>query len=199
ALVFAATIFLVSRQLVVSKETSSIVMPEMDNILFSASDLNEAIATRLDILLRYLKSLFIPWPLVWDYSYHQIPLSRMSDLFPWLGIFAYGTLIIHAIYMFVKKPPISFSILLFLIALSPVSNVFFINATTIGERLLFFPSIAFCIAITFSLLKRMPGKMSMMSSKIPATLFVLIVVVFSVLTLKGAANWKDNMTLFSHG
>lgn len=199
ALLVPAIIFLVSRHLVISQEATTVVMRDLDNILFSAGNLNEGIATRFVILFRYLKLLVVPWPLVWDYSYHQLPLNHLSEFLPWLGAGVYAVLIGVALFFIKKQPALAFGILLFLIALTPVSNLFFINATPIGERLLFVPSLGFCMAVALLLINRIPGKSAKLFQKLPAVLFIVTTSLFSILSMKGAANWKDNMTLFNHG
>ncbi len=198
-LLAAACTYLIARQLVVGHEESKVVMQSLDNVLFSAGNINEAIATRLVILFQYLKLLFVPWPLVWDYSYHQIPLYQLSDFLPWIGGAAYVLLFGASITYYKKRPSLSFSILFFLIALTPVSNLFFINATPIAERLLFVPSLGFCIGISLMLINHKPGIEASMNDKIMRGVFIALIAVFSSLTIKAAAKWKNNLTLFSHG
>ena len=195
----AAMLFLIVRQLVIGSEKSNVVMKTLDNILFSATNINEAIGTRLALLFQYLKLLFYPWPLVWDYSFHQIPLSHFSDVLSLSGFVAYLFLGGCAVYLFTKNKIVAFSILFFLIAIAPISNVFFINSTSIGERLLFIPSLGFCIGITqvFSSMNFRFFKKS--DKRVSNVLLIVLLVIFSGLTVSATSNWKDNLTLFRHG
>lgn len=108
---------------------------------------NEAFFTKIFILLKYLVLLVFPYPLCYDYSYNQIPYVNANEPMVWVSFLMYGSMIFFAIKTFKKKNIVAFCILLFLITFSLASNLFVDIAVTIGERLLFMPSVFFCIAL----------------------------------------------------
>ena len=125
----------------------------MDNPYLNAS-FSEKYATILFVLLQYLKLLFFPYPLTYDYSYNQIPYHNFSDLTVMISFLIYAFLFIYAILKWSRKDVISWCILFFLANLFIVSNIAINIGAPMAERFLFLPSIAFVIAIT-ELVRRM--------------------------------------------
>lgn len=103
-------------------------------------------ATVFFVLLIYLKLLFVPYPLSWDYSYSQIEYRNFSDLEVWAAILTYTALLGFAIWGLRKKEILAFGIWFYLISLFIVSGlVVNIGGVFLGERFLFQPSIGFAI------------------------------------------------------
>ncbi len=168
------------------------------NYPFLFAEGNQAFFTKIFILLKYLKLLVFPNPLCFDYSYNQIPYVDGTNIFVWVSFLVYGFLIFIGIKNFKKKNVLSFSILLFLITFSLVSNLFFDIAVTIGERLLFIPSIFFCIAVVQAgniIFNAIVDKISI-NKKILVVLTMLPITVFSaVQVIDRNKDWKDMDTL----
>lgn len=118
---------------------------------------------------------------------------------PWLGVLSYAGLLVGSVFYIRKNPMITFGILLYLIALAPISNIFFINSTTLGERLLFLPSLGFCICIVLSGWGLASKQSNPNTRKLLLASYPVLMAFFSVLTIGSAAKWKDNITLFQHG
>ncbi|MBP6334409.1 MAG: tetratricopeptide repeat protein [Bacteroidia bacterium] len=197
-----AILFLALRFAVIGSGESVSTFPVHENILTRADGVGEATATRMEILFYYLKLLFVPYPLSWDYSFNQIPVMDWSDLLPWISLVLYATLLILAIYLFRKKPVLSFAILFYLIALSPVSNILILNLSSLGERFLFFPSLGFAIALTFvltSLFKLDTKSFSGQKRNVFVYTVTGLLILYSGLTISRSAEWKTNLTLFESG
>jgi tetratricopeptide (TPR) repeat protein len=89
-----------------------------------------------------------------------------------------------------------------MVTLSPVSNLLFINSSTLSERFLFVPSLAFCIAIVHLSARWLKTDLSSgtVLKRTPLLIgFLAIVGIGAVVTRTEAAFWKDNITLFEHG
>jgi len=198
-LLLVSATFLLIRHAVIQDAPSTAILRAMDNILFTATDLNASTATRSAILFLYLKLLFVPWPLVWDYTYHQIPLNTWTDVLPWMGAMCYAGLIAVSVVYFRRLPAIVFGIALFLIALLPISNLFFINSTTLGERLLFLPSLGICSSLILTGWHLMSRQGNPVLRKSLLALAGILAIGSCVLTIRATAKWKDNFTLFQHG
>lgn len=195
-------IFLIIRHNVIGTSTSTNGLAILENVLNASTSIWQTTATKSVILFHYIKLLFVPWPLTWDYSYNQIPLVNWTSVTAWLGLIVYGTLFIFAILQFKKQPLYSFLILFFFISSSPTNNLFLINGATIGERFLFVPSFAFTSGIVILLsdlfkinIQGFSGK-----NKILFTVSSLVLLmIFFVLTINRAAEWKSNQVLFEKG
>ena len=92
--------FLLIRILVLKSTVADTAIPILDNVLNGALGFGQATATRAEILFYYIKLLFIPWPLSWDYSFNQIPIMNWNNSLPWLSLLIFSSLIIIAIFYF---------------------------------------------------------------------------------------------------
>lgn len=183
-------------------------VPVVDNSLFATTDKTVQKATAISILGRYLKLLFVPYPLSCDYSYNTIPLVNnfgdpvfLLSLLLHLGIFAY------AIVKIKKKTLLSYAILFYFITMSIASNVFYLIGTNMAERLLYLPSLGFTLAVAILLARLFKvneqtnyGNISSFFEGNRKVIIVLLVIIipFSILTWSRNADWKSVKTLFDH-
>lgn len=207
----AFLLYMLIRSSVLTTVTFEEKMKVVNNALAAATNGSDRIATAILILGKYLMLLFFPHPLSWDYSFNQIPIVSFSDV-KVIGILcvfaAMGAYSAIVLFKKIKSPlpplqsgathisyPIShilaYCILFFFITMSVVSNIFIMIGSTLGERFLFVPSIAFCLAIPF-LLNRF-GKNVLLGG------VGIIVVLFSLKTFERNKDWKDNFSLFTAG
>ena len=122
---------------------------------FYGVPLAEKLATISHILGKYLLLLIFPDPLSSDYSYNAIPYITWSDLNAIIPMLVYLFLGIFAIVTFKQKNIFSYCVLFFLISISIVSNIFFNIGAPMGERFVFLPSFAVCIAAAVLIMKLM--------------------------------------------
>lgn len=173
----------------------------VDNYFFDA-DLFTGLATAIMLMGKYLLLLFIPYPLASDYSFSQLPLVTFTNIWTVLSLLVYLGMLVYVILNFKKKDPIVFGILFFIITMSPTSNILIRFGSSFGERFLFLPSLGFCIAVIFIIVKLLKID-SFSFSKVDSSeknLFFMtigmILILFSVKTVSRAAEWKDQITLF---
>lgn len=201
---FITLLFLIIRHNVIGTSTStqSNGLAILENVLNASTSIWQTTATKSVILFHYIRLLFVPWPLTWDYSFNQIPLVNWTSITAWMGLIIYGVLFITAILQFKKHPLLSFLILFFFISSSPTNNLFLINGATIGERFLFVPSFAFTTGFILLLAKVFKINLDDFSGKnktIFSGLAILILLVFAVLSSNRTADWKSNLLLFEKG
>lgn len=174
----------------------------VDNYFFDA-DLFTGLATAIMLMGKYLLLLFVPHPLACDYSFSQLPLVTFSNIWTILSLLAYVGMLIYVILNFKKKDPIVFGILFFIITMSPTSNILIRFGSSFGERFLFLPSLGFSIALIFLIVKVLKIDVVPFTSlvKRKKNLFFgivgMVLFLFSVKTVVRAAEWKDQLTLFS--
>ncbi len=184
---------------IVLRANNSGAIPFLDNPLVHAPFLATRLPTAILVLGIYLKLLFIPYPLVCDYSYNSIPFVSFANVTVLISLLAYIGIAVTGIYRLIKKPkdPLAFCILFFLFALALFSNIFFLTYSELAERLLFFASAGFCLGIAvllWQLLIRQPQQ----NESIPNKLWLAVIpisLVFAVLTISRNADWKTNYSL----
>jgi tetratricopeptide (TPR) repeat protein len=178
----------------------------IDNIIPHASSFAEAKATAFMVLGRYLRLLFFPHPLVYDYSYAGTDFAKPGDLSVLLSLVIHLALLTYAIIRFRKKDIVSYGIFFYLTAIALVSNLFLLIGSNMAERFLFLPSLGFCIiggclaakAAKADLLKRTASLVSLLQSNTRTLLFLSPVLIFySFKTIQRNRDWYDNYTLYS--
>jgi len=201
-LLLITMVFLLMRYLAIGNEPNNIGLSDLDNVLHAAKGFGEITATKSVILFYYIKLLFVPYPLNWDYSFHQIPVANWMEVLPWIGICIYAALLIYAMLNFKKHSILSFAILFFFISSSPTNNLFFLNGATIGERFLFVPSFGFALGMIFlcvTLFKIQSSTFNGTSKKAMMALIAGCSLLFIGLSLNRTADWKNNTSLFEKG
>ena len=164
--------------------------------------------TTLVIFAHCLKLLFLPHPLIYDYSYNQIPAATWGSVGAWFGFLLMGTLVYFTIKEFLKKSIWGFALLYFFITIVPALAFVLTRGGIMAERFLYSPSLGFCIILVYSLSK-IPWLSSELADKHAFPLpwlksnlkFVLPIVIlgslYSFKTVDRNAAWKNNFTLFS--
>jgi protein O-mannosyl-transferase len=199
-------LFLFVRQIVLANNGFGYVVSNLENPLISLS-LLERFPTSIFILSKYILLLIFPENLVYDYSFNQIPLVNSSDIGFLLSFIIVLFILSNLIIRFKKKEAISFGVLFFLVTIILFTNLFITIGTAMGERFLYYPSLGFCIVLTFIVLKLTPAESLNKTSYSLKDLFVShkktlwmigsICLLYSFKTISRNADWKDNYTLYS--
>jgi tetratricopeptide (TPR) repeat protein len=205
-LIIVTLIFLFIRSKILTGGIAAV--PMIDNYLYGIKDFISQKATAIFLMGVYLKLLFFPYHLMADASYSQFPFVTAGDWRFILSAIAYIALIVFAILRFKKKDIFSFSILYFLITASIISNVLFLIGTNYGERLMYAPSLGFCIAVAALIAKVLGQKEKVVADKLSSFLktniktigvTAAIVLVYSFKTIARNGVWYDNMSLYENG
>ncbi|MCX5785534.1 MAG: tetratricopeptide repeat protein [Elusimicrobia bacterium] len=159
----------------------------LDNPL-AAMPFPERFSNALYILWRYLLLCLLPWTLSADYSPNAIPL---------LGVFAFRNIFAAAVLAAAcgliwkwsqKRREVLFSAGFFLLTFTLVSNIPFPIGTIMGERLVYLPSIGFCLLVAMALSKL--GRRPLIA------LAALILCFYAGRSFVRNRDWKDDNTLF---
>ena len=95
----------------------------------------------------------------------------------------------------------SFGILFFLITIFLFSNLVLIIGTSMGDRLMYFPSLGFCICMAILIVKLLKIEtidLKQLTTNTKLIPVLIILIFFSYKTYSRNADWKDNYTLYSH-
>ena len=82
-------------------------------------------ATKLHVLLKYMRLLFYPHPLSSDYSFNQIPYKSFSAVTVIASITIYSLVIIFTLVAVWRKKAVAIAGVIFLVNLALIGNVFF--------------------------------------------------------------------------
>jgi tetratricopeptide (TPR) repeat protein len=213
-----ALIYLFIRHSVLQGATANEGLSMADNILVAAKTFSTHMGTSFYILGLYIQKLIIPYPLSYDYSFNQIPIVSLGNFFSILSLLFYIAIGGYAAFVLLKslkknppnplykggtQPTIAFGILFFLITIFLFSNLVLTIGTCMGDRLMYFPSLGFCIVAAVLLCRALRitsvDELRMGSLLKPNFLPVLfIAALYGFKTYSRNADWKDNYTLYSH-
>jgi tetratricopeptide (TPR) repeat protein len=177
-------------------------LPVMDNVLMAATSTSDMLATNFVLLGKYAGLLVVPYPLSWDYSYNQIPIVSFANVWAIAGLALYLALGAYALVRAKSKDVVAFAILFYLVTLSISSNLFVKIAATFAERLLYTPSLGFCIAVPLLIAKVMSIDPEARTLQKPRWLYGAVgpvLLAFGIILVTRNEAWANNMTLFSAG
>jgi protein O-mannosyl-transferase len=158
----------------------------------------QKLATEWFVLGKYIKLLFIPYPLSADYSYYQIKYHSFSDVTVLLSLLIYMAIFYWGILLLRRKNILSFAVFFFLMNVFMISNLAIDIGATMGERLMFHPSLGFVIIISFFFLKAL-SKVEFQKKKmiVFGVASVLSVVCLGETVVRNT-QWMDDTSLFIH-
>jgi tetratricopeptide (TPR) repeat protein len=187
------------------------LMHSILNNPFVYADLSQKISTLIFAFAKYIELLIAPINLSHDYSFNQITIKEWTDVrvvITFLGIIGAGIISIanirkKGIYTFTYFYFIGYLLFIYVteFLINPDDFVFLSPGTIISERLLYLPSLAFCIATAFGLYdlfgwlvanKRKAAKW-VYTYTFVGTLLVLVL--YSIKTVVRNESWKNDTTL----
>ena len=175
------------------KEVTSL----MNNPFVDATS-KQKYATIFFTLIEYVRLLFFPLNLTHDYYPYQVPILNWTDPRAFLSLIFYVAIGGMAVIWHKKYKVFSWSVLVFILTLSIVSNIPFTVGTFMNERFMFMPSIGFCLLIGYWLVERLPALLKSnekMAKMVPAALVALIAIGFSAKTIARVPAWQNNLEL----
>ncbi|MEM9917916.1 MAG: tetratricopeptide repeat protein [Bacteroidota bacterium] len=162
----------------------------------------EKSATIMYTIGKYLQLLVFPHPLTHDYYPRHVAIMSWGNWQVLLSLLAFLGLIGYGIRGLFRKDHLAFAVLFYLVTFSIVSNILFPIGTNMAERLLFMPSVGFCIAVAillYRLAQRQTGGKALQSFKQLNTALIVLgaaALLFGGKTISRNMAWKDNFTLF---
>ncbi|HXC05971.1 MAG TPA: hypothetical protein VNZ86_14515 [Bacteroidia bacterium] len=187
--VFVFVAYLGLRYLAVGFE--NYVVSDIGNAPYLFATGQEAFATKIDVILKYMQLLIFPHPLAYDYGYNKIPYVGLSSFSFVLASLVIGGVVFAGIYLSKRRSLIAFSILYFFITLSVGTNLVFDMGAPLAERMLFQPSLAWSIVLAVLFLKVLPRY-----KRVGTLVLISVLVLYSVKTIARNADWKSSETLF---
>lgn len=163
----------------------------LDNPLVGA-EAGTRLGTALVVLGKGLLLLAVPLPLSPDYSYDAIPLvTSLADWRLWGALAALAAVAWASWSQRGRAPAPWLAVAWYAIAILPGSNLLLRSGTIFGERLLYLPSVACCLAAGAALAALYP-RLPRAATAVAAC----AVIGFAALSVRYSAAWRSNLTLF---
>ncbi|MDH7445154.1 tetratricopeptide repeat protein [Aquimarina sp. 2201CG14-23] len=191
--------YFILRNAILDTVTFEESMSVMNNGLAAATNYPDQLATNFSIFGNYIKLLFFPHPLTWDYSFPHFPIQSFTNPIVILIVVVLIILTVLSIRGLRSKNKLAYCFLFFIISFSIVSNFFILIGATLGERFLFFPSIAFCIFLVLLLEKIIRLLKLKKDTAVLTTLVLSVAVLYAFKTIDRNKDWVNNEQLFISG
>ncbi len=158
----------------------------------------EKFATKIYMLLYYLKQSIFPYPLISDYSFDSISYRNFASWDFWLSVIINLSLLFYAVAQTIKKNVLGYGLLVYFISIIPCCQLLFPTSVVFIESFLFHASIGVCIVLTILLFKlleilKTPEKKY---RTVLLTSFIVLIVVSLIVVVNRNADWKNDVTLF---
>jgi len=197
-IIISTVIYFIIRGAVLGDQTAKVI-PELMNDSFLNMTLSQKFATIAYTMGIYIKLLFFPHPLTYDYYPYHIPITEWTQWQAFGSLILLLVLAIIAIKGLKNKSIISFGILFYAITLAPVSNILFPIGAFMNERFVFVASLGFCVILAWFVTQKLSHFIKKETSRanlIPAFL-IIIFALYGFKTVTRNANWKNDFTLFT--
>ena len=197
-LLLGAAAFLAIRFAVIGFPKTEIATELMNNPFLQMS-VPQKYATIIYTLGVYLKLLFFPHPLTYDYYPYHIPITNLTDLRFITSAVLYVAMGVFALTRLPGRDVMSFGILYFFATMSIVSNLFFPIGAFMNERFAYFGSFAWTLLIGVLLIRRLPRVMeALRAEKVAQYVIAVLLIGFTIKTVTRNPDWKNDFTLFQH-
>lgn len=174
-----------------------------ENPLFYEENLLARLPISFYAMGYYVKLLIFPYPLNCYYGYSTIPFATWTTPLVILSVIFHIAIGVYAIKGCLKKNFLSYTIIVYLIGIFPFSNLFSSATGIIAERYIYFASLGFFMALGYALMLLFKISTQSLSKLKPQPLTpvfmigtVLLLMLYSGVTISRNKNWKDEITLF---
>jgi hypothetical protein len=195
--------YLMIRSNILGGLNEGVILTPLDNSLLAADNQPQRLASTIFVSGHFLYKIFLPYPLISDYSYSTIPLTGWQDWRVYAALFVIILLCTFSIYGLIKRKFWAFSLLFYFITVSIFLSILTPNVSVYNDRFLFTPVLGFCMLAGWGLSKWViPGK--------PVNGFLIsnqrnfhLITIVGLLCLQGIItisaelpDWKDRFSLF---
>jgi protein O-mannosyl-transferase len=180
--------------------------PPMDLMVYPYAVEKTKFLSMFKQFAHYLRIIFVPYALVYDYSYNQIPSGKLSDPVTWIGIVSFFGLIYLGIKGFVKRTVWGFGIALFFATLFPALAFTIMRGGIMAERFLYAPSLSWCLLLGYGVVFFISKKeendtdtswLNWLKANTIAVVVLLVVSgLYALKTWTRNPAWKEEYTLF---
>ncbi len=153
-------------------------------------------------MIFYLRLLIFPHPLLFYYGLYTLPEVNLSSWIVWVSVAIHIVILIFCIANYSKNKYLLSGFIIYLVAIFPFSNYMMEINGIVADRFLNGPSLGFSIFITGVIFYFFKIPFSLQSIKPISSnaklLLIGILLIYGIKTISRNADWKDEITLFSH-
>jgi protein O-mannosyl-transferase len=177
--------------------------PAKQYYLLFGQPLLTRLLTGLDILAIYMRLLFYPVTLSADYSYRQVPLvTSLNSIGSVIGLLLAVALCGAFVWALRRRVlPAVFALAFFAVAYSIVSNFIVPIGVLVAERLMYLPSVGFCVGLAWVGLvlgRRFAGALSPGWMRyVPVAILSVVLLLYSARTFMRNFDWWDQETIYA--
>ncbi len=191
------TILLLGIRFIITNGTKTEITDVL-NAPYLYAQANEVLPSKIVTWLKYLQLLFFPVHLSCDYSYNTFPYVSFTNTVVIASLVIWLCIVVYTVYAIIKKKFIAFALASFLLFFLLINNLFFEVGATMGERLIFHSSAAFCGIIAWVITKFLYYNTSKVIKSSVLVFTGVIVVISGYKTWLRNTDWKNNFTLFTN-
>jgi tetratricopeptide (TPR) repeat protein len=174
----------------------SLALPEVPDLLdnpLAHVDTASRLRTATIVLWQYVDQLTVPLQLSADYSFNQIPVALSWGDARFLGAAVLCTTLALATLLAARRAPLlAIAALFVVIPLALTANVLFAIGTIKAERLLYLPSVGWCLAAGWLL-----GCTAVRHRRAAVGALVALLLVFGIRAALRNEQWRDDATLYT--
>ncbi len=189
---YATLAFLVFRFTIVPLSAET---PELINPLLMLDQPFRVLNAIHILVFKYFWLLLYPLKLSPDYSFNALPL--FNNLWSAPAMLTYVAVVVGAALLTVGwryNRTLCFGLWIFIITISPVANIVKAMSTIFGERLLYLPSLGFCILLGYWFTE---GLARPRWKSLTVLMIALTLLFYTVRTYTRNFDWHDNERLFT--
>lgn len=197
--ILLVVLFLIMRY-VATMHNNGTISEDLFNNPFVRMGVAQHYATVFLSWLIYLKLIFYPLQLSYDYNFNQINATGFTDTLVIVSVIIHVAMLVCAMLLFKRKSVYAYGILFYFITFSIVSNLFFNIGAPLAERFMYIPSLGICIVIIqlcYDGIKMLSQHIdNSILKKVCYALAAVIIVASCYRNILRSFDWKDNNTLF---
>src|SRR5438552_15837810 len=122
-------------------------MPPHDLVNYPYAEANAKLPSTFLIFLWCLKLVLFPHPLLYDYSYNQIPAQGLSSPLPIVGFLLAVVLVYFSFRWPFERSQVVFGTQFLCVTLAPAMAFVFLRGGLLAERFLYAPTLGLCIVL----------------------------------------------------
>lgn len=175
----------------------------LGNPITDLNNIVDILPNSLFILMRYLKLLVYPHPLVHDYGFGYSYLVGWNNVWVWTSVFIHLGIIYYLVKTYKKWGMIQIGILFYFITIALFLHILRVSPDYMAERYLFVPSLGFAMVVIGCannlihwLQKSLTKRNIVILNTVTTILFVSLLTLSCTLTRNRNMAWKNNATLF---
>ncbi len=197
-----ATFVLIKKGLVKGDHLREILY--FENPLVEGSSLVDRIPVALYTYAYYLKLMVLPHPLSFYYGYNYVPIAGWDNIWVWISVVIHLPMWGYAIMKLKSKHVLAYCIIIYTGVLFGFSNLPLPIVGIVGERFAYIPTLGFCIAVGWFLLKafKVPfDDEKVKTLKIPNGLkaaLTILLLLYSGRVIVRNMDWENHLSLYRH-